>query len=80
MFRRYTFTTLVRYLTKLRIARACALLVSSGQPVAVIAAQAGFGNLSLFNRQFVDVKGETPSAFRKRHQVVTGGVVRRAGR
>lgn len=70
MFRRHTRTTLVDYLTRLRVGRACALLVASAQPIAAIAGEVGYSNLSLFNRQFTRTKGEVPSAFRKRHKAV----------
>lgn len=70
MFRRHTRTTLVSYLTRLRIGRACSLLIASSKPISLIASEVGYTNLSLFNRQFAQVKGEAPSAFRKRHQAV----------
>lgn len=73
LFRRHTHTTLVDYLMRLRIGRACSLLLDSARPVAVIAAEAGYANLSLFNRQFVRVKGEAPGAFRHRHRAIRGG-------
>lgn len=68
MFRRSTRMTAVDYITRLRIGRACSHLISSDLAVARIAEEVGFHNLSLFNRQFGALKGETPSAFRKRHQ------------
>lgn len=76
MFRRHTRTTLVDYLTRLRVGRACALLVGGTQPIAAIADAVGYTNLSLFNRQFVRAKGEVPSAFRKRHRAVLDGPAR----
>ena len=68
MFRRHTRTTMVGYVNRLRIGRACSMLIESRMPVATIAADVGFTNLSLFNRQFTRVKGDTPSNFRKRHR------------
>ncbi|GAB7125570.1 AraC family transcriptional regulator [Silvimonas sp. JCM 19000] len=73
MFKRHTRTTLVDYVTRLRIGRACSLLISSARPIALVANAVGYSNLSLFNRQFARVKGEAPSAFRKRHQAVLAG-------
>ncbi len=72
MFRRHTRTTMVDYLIRLRIGRACSLLIATAQPIARIAGDVGYGNLSLFNRQFVRLKGESPSEFRRRHRVILG--------
>jgi AraC-like DNA-binding protein len=68
LFRRHTRMTMVAYVNRLRIGRACSLLIGSAMPVATIAADVGFTNLSLFNRQFARAKGDTPSNFRKRHR------------
>lgn len=73
MFRRHTRTTMVDYLTRLRLGRACSLLIGSAAPISAIASDVGYTNLSLFNRQFARLKGEAPSAFRRRHRVVLGG-------
>ncbi len=72
MFRRHTRMTMVDYLTRLRVGRACSLLIGTPAPIATIASDAGYTNLSLFNRQFTRLKGESPSSFRKRHRVVLG--------
>ncbi|HEY0803206.1 MAG TPA: AraC family transcriptional regulator [Steroidobacteraceae bacterium] len=68
LFQRHTRTTAMEYLVRLRIGRACALLVGSDLAVKRIATRVGYANISLFNRQFAVIKGETPSAFRLRHQ------------
>ncbi|WP_050479425.1 helix-turn-helix domain-containing protein [Herbaspirillum rhizosphaerae] len=72
MFRRHTRMTMVDYLSRLRIGRACSLLIASSQAISSIASEVGYTNLSLFNRQFARIKGEAPSAFRKRHRTVLG--------
>jgi AraC-like DNA-binding protein len=74
MFKRHTRMTMVDYVTRLRIGRACSLLIESPQSIATIAADVGYGNLSLFNRQFARAKGTTPSVFRKQHRVMLGNV------
>jgi AraC-like DNA-binding protein len=66
-FKAHTGMTFVRYVNRLRIDRACELLVNSSQSVADICYQVGFNNLSNFNRQFVDVKALSPSSFRRQH-------------
>ncbi|WP_454628120.1 helix-turn-helix domain-containing protein [Bradyrhizobium cenepequi] len=52
---------------ELRLRRALALLTRfPGQPVSAIAAQAGFSNVSHFNRLFRLRFGDTPSGMRRR--------------
>jgi AraC-like DNA-binding protein len=72
MFRRHARMTMVDYVTRLRIGRACSLLIESSQSIAIIAADVGYSNLSLFNRQFARLKGEAPSRFRSRHRIMLG--------
>jgi AraC-like DNA-binding protein len=74
MFKRHTRMTMVDYVTRLRIGRACSLLIDSAQSIATIAADVGYSNLSLFNRQFARAKGTTPSMFRSQHRVMLGNV------
>lgn len=68
MFQRHCRMSAVQYLTRLRIGRACSLLIGGELPVARIAEQVGYANLSLFNRQFLALKGCTPRAFRRIHR------------
>jgi transcriptional regulator GlxA family with amidase domain len=70
MFRRHTPMTMVGYINRPRIGRACSMPIESTMPVATIAADVGFTYLSLFNRQFARARGNTPSNFRKRHRGV----------
>ncbi|MFY9740922.1 MAG: AraC family transcriptional regulator [Candidatus Sulfotelmatobacter sp.] len=53
------------YLGRLRIGRACMLLVETERPISVIASEAGFSNLSNFNRRFREVRHMTPKEFRR---------------
>ena len=53
------------YLGRLRIGRACMLLVETDRPISVIASEAGFSNLSNFNRRFLEARGMTPRDFRR---------------
>ncbi len=64
-FRRVTGRTFVRYLRELRIGHARDLLIRTDSPIGDICADAGFTNLSNFNRCFVALTGKTPRAFRK---------------
>ncbi|MFM2289516.1 MAG: hypothetical protein RL684_2659 [Pseudomonadota bacterium] len=74
MFRQHTRMTMVNYVARLRIGRACSLLIESARSIATIAADVGYSNLSLFNRQFVRAKGATPSVFRKQHRIMLGNL------
>ena len=67
MFRRHTRCTALDYIVRLRIGRACALLMEGNVTVSLIAEQVGYNSQALFNRQFKALKGLTPSAFRRQH-------------
>lgn len=72
MFRRHARMTMLEYVVRLRVGRACSLLIGSQQSIATIAADVGYTNLSLFNRQFARAKGTTPGEFRRRHRAMLG--------
>ncbi len=63
-FKSRTGRTLVAYLNELRIGRACRLLMETEHSVSEICYDAGFHNLSNFNRRFLELKRTTPRAFR----------------
>lgn len=54
-----------QYLLHMRLHRVAVKLRSSDEPIANVAFDAGFGDLSTFNRRFRKVMGEAPGAFRK---------------
>lgn len=65
-FKKRTNKTYFSFLNELRIENACKLLVSNKEfPIAEIAEQSGFNNLSNFNRQFKNHKHVIPSEYRK---------------
>lgn len=72
LFRKHTRVTLIEYIVQLRIGKACSLLMQSDRAIGLIAAESGYANLALFNRQFAKLKGESPSQFRKRHRRIVG--------
>jgi AraC family transcriptional regulator len=64
VFRRLTGMTPHRYLISVRLRRAALALASSRRPVIAIALDAGFGDLSTFNKTFRAVFGLTPRQYR----------------
>lgn len=55
-----------QYILRLRLHRAAVRLRTSSDPVATIAFDAGFGDLSSFNRRFRRIIGATPGDYRAR--------------
>ena len=66
-FKRHTGLSFVAYVNSLRINRACEMLRQGRLRVADICFEAGFGNLSNFNRQFLAQKHMPPSSYRQQH-------------
>ncbi|MGH1386559.1 AraC family transcriptional regulator [Kordia sp.] len=65
-FKQRTNKTFFKFLTEVRIENACKFLTNPSQlPIADIAYSCGFFNVSNFNRKFKEIKGITPSRFRK---------------
>ncbi len=58
-----------KHLLRLRLTRACRLLVETDQAITAIAAQVGFADPLYFSRRFRFGMGISPSAYRERHQV-----------
>ncbi len=67
-FKTRTRKTYFSFLNELRIQLACKLLFESDEAVTTIAYQAGFNNLSHFNRTFRDLTGTTPTVYRRRNR------------
>lgn len=65
-FKRATHRTFVEFVHELRVAHACVRLLETGDTVLSVAQEAGYENLSNFNRCFRKVKGMTPTEFRKK--------------
>lgn len=65
-FRRSVGATPYNYLLGLRLRRAALRLGTSDVPVATVAFDAGFGDLSTFNRHFRALFGKSPRAYRAR--------------
>ena len=65
LFVRHLGENMTDYLSRLRIGRACMWLVETDRPISLIAADAGFSNLSNFNRQFRNARNMSPREFRQ---------------
>ena len=74
-FRRATGNTFTDFVNRVRINRACQLLMDSGQPVGQICYDVGFNNLANFNRRFLEIKGLTPTEFRRQAEKRFSGAV-----
>jgi AraC-like DNA-binding protein len=64
-FRRATGNTFTDFVNLVRINRACQLLMESDRYISQICYEVGFNNIANFNRRFLDIKGMTPSEFRR---------------
>ena len=64
-FKKNTGHNFVRYLNRMRVNRACMLLAQTDMPIIEVCFEAGFSNLSNFNRQFLAISGNTPSEYRR---------------
>ncbi|MFV0338954.1 MAG: AraC family transcriptional regulator, partial [Chthoniobacterales bacterium] len=69
-FRSRTGRPFHRYLSEVRVARACSRLLHSDASISEIAFESGFNNLANFNRRFREITSSTPRDYRKMH----GGV------
>jgi AraC-like DNA-binding protein len=64
-FRRATGNTFVDFVNRVRVNRACQLLMETDRTITHICYEAGFNNVANFNRRFLEIKGMTPSEFRR---------------
>ena len=64
-FRRATGNTFVDFVNRVRVNRACQLLMETDRYITRICYDVGFNNIANFNRRFLEIKGMTPSEFRR---------------
>lgn len=62
-FKRTLGKTFTDYVTELRLSHACKLLLETDASISEAAFQAGFNNLSNFNRRFLEWKSIRPRVF-----------------
>ncbi len=64
-FKHYQKKTFIQYLNEVRIGYACKLLIENDYTVAGVCFEAGFNNVSNFNRQFKALKKISPTEYIK---------------
>ena len=64
-FRRATGNSFTDFVNRVRVNRACQLLMETDRLVTHICYEVGFHNVANFNRRFRDIKGMTPTEFRQ---------------
>ena len=64
-FSKATGNGFVRFVNRVRIAKACELLTTTELPVTDICFDVGFNNVANFNRRFRELKSTTPREYRK---------------
>ncbi|MBD2847575.1 AraC family transcriptional regulator [Paenibacillus sp. IB182496] len=64
VFKKYADLTIVQYVQRLRVQRACHLLTSTGKSVGDIAAEVGFEDAFYFSRVFKRLEGVSPARYR----------------
>jgi AraC-like DNA-binding protein len=74
-FRRATGNTFTDFVNRVRVNRACQLLMESDRRVTDVCYEVGFNNVANFNRRFLDIKGMTPTEFRRQAGHRFGGVL-----
>ena len=64
-FRKATGNTFTDFVNRIRINKASQLLLETEQYISTICYNVGFNNVANFNRRFMEVRGMTPSEFRR---------------
>lgn len=71
-FRRATGNTFTDFVNRLRITRACQLLMETDRYIGAVCYDSGFNNVANFNRRFLEIKGMTPKEFRRQGEARFG--------
>ncbi len=86
IFKRSYNTTVVKFITQLRVHEACELLKDSNYDITRTAGECGFNSPAFFSTQFKELMGESPSVYRRRilgrlpDATAIGGPLRKANR
>jgi len=73
-FKKCTKKTYIDFLTEIRIGHACKLLIDTQKTVLEICYESGFNTLANFNKQFLKMKRQTPSVYRKHFRLQAQGI------
>jgi AraC-like DNA-binding protein len=71
-FNRETGDTFGSFVNRVRVRKACELLMHTDQQISSICYAVGFNNIANFNRRFRECKGMTPTEFRGRRAAGSG--------
>lgn len=71
-FRKATGNTFTDFVNRVRVTRACQLLMDTDQYITNVCYDAGFNNVANFNRRFLEIKGMTPKEFRRQAEARFG--------
>jgi AraC-like DNA-binding protein len=72
-FSKATDSTFTAFVNRVRVHKACQLLMHGEQQISSICYAVGFNNVANFNRRFREVKGVTPREFRRQSMDRLGG-------
>lgn len=72
-FRKATGNSFTDFVNRIRINKACQLLMNTDQYVTNVCYNVGFNNVANFNRRFLQLKGITPKEFRRKAEGRFGG-------
>ena len=65
-FRKATGNSFTDFVNRIRINKACQLLMNTDHYVTNVCYEVGFNNVANFNRRFLQLKGTTPKEFRRK--------------
>ena len=65
VFKQATGRTFIEFVNRLRISKSCELLADGDKAVTDVCFESGFNNISNFNRRFQQLKGMSPSHYRR---------------
>jgi AraC-like DNA-binding protein len=71
-FRRATGNSFTDFVNRLRINKACQLLMETDRYITNVCYDVGFNNVANFNRRFLQIKGMTPKEFRRQAEARFG--------
>lgn len=68
-FRKETGNSFTDFVNRLRVTKACHLLMETDKYISTICYEVGYNTVANFNRRFSELRGMTPTVFRKQSQL-----------